>query len=823
MISQLTNFNKHVINTLMRTAILRLHDKRFYVSDILHKLESTYSVSLSRGRFDDLFMTRPTRDIVAPLDLFEQVIAVMFAYDDTVLTTSELVQLLNAMRVPLDQLQRFTKYGNPQEWYSAIHTHVLQSLHTNTLLFGREEFITNIMQTLTTHPYMILTGVRGIGKTSIVHELMRQYRTRTINCYYVEGSSITSIATLFSTFAHAVGVKSLGQEPVELRLGIVLQHYAHLVVIENFVTSALFPITTIITQFQQKFPHVKLVITGQPMSHGSVTPNGLVQYEVPPLTHDTIDSPAAKLFQHIFYARHTSVIAPAQLQYICQHTAGNPLQISLYANTLIIQYSNGTQQDIAQKFYTSLTSQESQLLTLLLSLPTAINNTFMAYVTSHIFALTQVTYNQLLQELIQRKIIIQLTNTNQYTIHDELRQLLQDIVTPSQITIMVEQVAQVMMRDTIVWDNDPKDEQFRFAAPEYTQLLQFIDALIMRAAITTATALLVTWHKLVIRYGLASEAILLLERITITRLPADLIPYYHLSIGTLYAERGMFDLALLHLTDARNTTLPHHAPALLAQITIQYTAVSLNYLAHDDRVFFEQLTNALHSHIADHQAPESMYILAGIYNQLAHLSFHMGNFIESLDFFRQAIVLLRDVNSTIVLSETLNNRALTLMMIGHISIARDTINDVIDQYTHYAMPLRTAQAQLRLALIAHYMNDIDTAQQALHDAIIPIIQFGNLKDILYFLDLHIGLLIHRKFYRDGIIIYQLSTRFRAERNVSRGDIFEHALATPLSIAHTELQQQPVANGLILHDQLDFYGTLVALRDKFHYAQPQANR
>ena len=58
------NFNKQAINTLMRTAILRLHDKHFYVTDILHKLETEYAVSLSRGRFDDLFMTRPTRDIV---------------------------------------------------------------------------------------------------------------------------------------------------------------------------------------------------------------------------------------------------------------------------------------------------------------------------------------------------------------------------------------------------------------------------------------------------------------------------------------------------------------------------------------------------------------------------------------------------------------------------------------------------------------------------------------------------------------------------------------------------------------------------------------
>lgn len=811
------NFNKQAINTLMRTAILRLHDKHFYVTDILHKLETEYAVSLSRGRFDDLFMTRPSRDIVAPLDLFEQVLTVMFGHDPYVLTTNELIQLLIAMRVPLDQLQRYTKYGTRQEWHKHINTLVLQSLQPNTLFFGREELLNSMLQTLVTHQYIELTGERGIGKTSLALELMKHYRTTTTNSYYIDGSAITSIATLFGAIAQAVGVKSLGQEPVELRLGVVLQHKPHLVVIDNVVEPSLFSRATIITQFQQKFPQIKLVITSQHYTNATHSSKELVHYEVPPLTYDTIDTPAAKLFQQIFYARHNITISEAQLLYICQQTAGNPMQISMYANTLAIHYVSGGNEGITQQFYENLTPSELQLITLLMIFPTAMNSTFFHYVAFHAFDFAQSPRDQLIQDLIQRKIVIQLAATNQYTIHDELRQLFRQVLNPSQITIVVDQIVHIFMCDTIIWDSDKQHRAFNFTAKEYIQLLAFIDYLIMHSLAHSATSLLVTWHRLLIRYGLASETIVLLERTHSATLPTALVPVYHLTMATLYAERGMFETALTCLTDARDMLPPDQALLLSAQIDIQNAAISLNYLTHDDLPLFAQLTNTLNSHIAILHTPTSTYVLTGVYNQLAHIHFHMGNFTESLEYNRLEIALLRSIKSSFMLTEALNNRSLILMMIGHISIARDTVTDAIDQYIRYEMPLRIAQAQLRLALIALYMNDISAAQHALHVAIMPIIQFGNLKDILYFLDLHIGLLVHLKLYQDGVILYQLATQFRTERNVSRGAVFERALATPLAVAAANLPPYPITAGFILHDTLDFYDTLVALRDKFHYA------
>ena len=117
------DIDKESINRIMRNALMRLHVQHIFVTDILNALAKDDRLKMTRVKFDDWFMTRPKRVIVAPMPIFVGVITVMFRYDARVLDYQELKELLDARCVPTTYIHRFARLlpAYDQESFFALY------------------------------------------------------------------------------------------------------------------------------------------------------------------------------------------------------------------------------------------------------------------------------------------------------------------------------------------------------------------------------------------------------------------------------------------------------------------------------------------------------------------------------------------------------------------------------------------------------------------------------------------------------------------------------------------------------------------------------
>jgi hypothetical protein len=228
-------FDKATTIALMRQAFSRLRSQRIYLADVLQALQQR-GIRVSRARFDDMFMTRPDRDIGPSLDVFTAVVAVLFDYDAHIFTADEFFELLVAVRVPISAVQSFSGYFEPAAWQEALQRYGFYTPKTTVqlALIGRNSVIDELNQLVIARSNLAVTGPAGIGKTAVAFELMRRYEAHHgQKSYYLDANGITSLAQLYEQLAFVFRVKPIANEPILLRLKMVLRNEQPYLFIDN--------------------------------------------------------------------------------------------------------------------------------------------------------------------------------------------------------------------------------------------------------------------------------------------------------------------------------------------------------------------------------------------------------------------------------------------------------------------------------------------------------------------------------------------------------------------------------------------------------------
>jgi hypothetical protein len=161
----------------MREIMRRLRLQHVFVVDILDAMAQR-DMPLTRARFDDMFLTRATRDVHIPLDVFHLFLQSCLSFDADVLRADEFLVLVNAARIPINQIQRYQRYFSLEEWQSALHSYGFRMrLFTppHTMVIGRDAILNRLYALMTKQRNMIISGPAGIGKTAVAIELLRRY------------------------------------------------------------------------------------------------------------------------------------------------------------------------------------------------------------------------------------------------------------------------------------------------------------------------------------------------------------------------------------------------------------------------------------------------------------------------------------------------------------------------------------------------------------------------------------------------------------------------------------------------------------------------
>ena len=110
---------KHVVIGLMRQVFVRLHEHSIYVADVIDALHG-HAVEITRTRFDDLFRTRPEREVNISVGLFTTVITVLFEFDTQIISAEDFFNLVIATRIPLLTINSFAHYFSTVLWQKEL-------------------------------------------------------------------------------------------------------------------------------------------------------------------------------------------------------------------------------------------------------------------------------------------------------------------------------------------------------------------------------------------------------------------------------------------------------------------------------------------------------------------------------------------------------------------------------------------------------------------------------------------------------------------------------------------------------------------------------
>ena len=780
-------FDKTTTITLMRQAFSRLRSQRIYLADVLQALQQR-GIRVSRARFDDMFMTRPDRDIGPSLNVFTAVVAVLFDYDAHIFTAEELFELMVAIRVPISAVQSFAGYFEPAAWQEALQRYGFYTPKTTVqlALIGRNSVIGELNHLVIARSNLALTGPAGIGKTAVAFELMRRYEAHHgQKSYYLDANGITSLAQLYEQLAFVFRVKPIANEPILLRLKMVLRNEQPYLFIDNVDDEDEFHLRpeTLIDQVIAHLPTVRCIVTSRKVGVVAQFP----QYQermLAPLQSDHIKSSACQLFMRIFTQAGGQHVEPEYVLESCQAVQGNPLLIGMIANAVALGPQALPKHDFVERTLAVLSPIEMRILGLLSLCTIPVTTRFLAMLATSVFGVSEENLSQQLDSLDQRRVIYRIKNDDDfYVVHAVIRQVLVRIVPEETYRTLLRDVVKSLGRVDISWEDARHDAITFYKTNDVILTLHMVMQLLQRAMTVEAATILINWHTLWGRHGLSTTAISQVERCMVVL--GDMHPLSaELSFvaGSLYSARGMFSLAMSYLQRTKRFTEQNAMPFLWGRVVIEIGMNALVDMDEFNTIPFAELCGYMDQAI--HYFSQNQYIswLARTHDMYAYMHFVKGNLRDALAHSDTALELFRAYGVTLGLLDASYNRGLILIAAGDFHDARQYLQFAQAEFTRLNIPMNIAGCALRLAAVnvlegkyAETRRDLQTAFDFLQRA-------GGLQDILYIMDIYSGLLMWQGKANDTLGLGALIQHFRAERRIYRGPMLDHVFQQQLAIA-----------------------------------------
>jgi tetratricopeptide (TPR) repeat protein len=812
-------FDKAQIIALMKQAFRRLRKLNVHVGDVIQTLNERHP-DMTRARFDDMFMTRPERDCTATLPLIADVIQVMYGYDAQLWSATDLLQLLIALRVPINQISLYSVYFWGDEWPRALQKYGMGTplLGASGGIVGREEIVQQLRQDMLQRRTIVLSGEAGVGKTALALELARMYEIHHHQrVYYLDVNQTASLSSFYMQLADAFQIKQMGNEPLLLRLKMVLATRQIYVVLDGLDGEAPLAAEVLLSQLVHHFPTMRCIVTTRLVGLAEYVPAG-VQYAVSSLASDRIYDPAPLLFLRVFRQAGGRYMPEQQILDICQQVRGNPLMLSMMANAVAgMSLESMPASPIAEMLHT-LTAVESQIVTLIVFSQRPIPRAFVELFLEPMHqTLVSTPVAATLADLARRGVIIAVEPDELYGVHVLIRQMWQRRLDAAQQLQCLHDIAQALLAVRREWEDDPSHIVPHLTSEVMNTVSQMVLLLLEHGQHQVAVQVLVHWHTLWIRHGFTLEAVEICERCLVFMPETDVLTMeLNYALGALYANRGAINMAHTYITRAYEQSHALGLPFWQAKISVERGLVGLYAVRASEDDLFHVFRQGIESAIQYFSDYGDVLWQARSYDMLAYMHFSVGQLRQALACNDIALQLFRDHGKSIGLWDAMWNRGLILMAVGDFPSARSYLQQARQIYQTIRLPINTAHCNLRLAAIAALDGDAPQTFEALAQAFEILHRVGGMQDLLYLMDIYCGYLMRVQRVHDTLLLAELSSRFREERQISRGAMLNHIMEQQLVQARQLAPLMPV-NEPLFHAEMNFYEVLTVMRSQLLHA------
>lgn len=807
-------FDKPTIIQLMKLAFHRLRPRQTYVQDVIDGLHQR-GIVLTRARFDDMFLTRPERDSTAPSEIFMHTVDVLFRHHSEIWNAEEFLRLAVAVRVPIDQIQQFSAYFPRQAWQSALQQYGFYPPVPNVAipLIGRDHILAHAREEMRQRQHIVFVGEAGIGKTAVALELMRQYEIiQGQRTYFFDISGVLSIGHLYQQLALIFQVKPLANEPILLRLKMVLETYDVYVLVDNADEQNPVSSIMLLRLMLQHFPALRFVITSRmaDLAERIAIPTSIT---IPPLRTDHDRATACQLFMRVFQQAGGRHIEAAHVLQACRSVDGNPLLIAMIANAWKDDANTIEPANSVLHAVRNLSPAEMRIVMFFSMCRLPVSLRFLQFISQQVFAISSYALPSLIDALEQRQVIYLVRgDADLYAVHAVIRHGVHSQMSRAAHNQILRDVATAALFIDARWEDIYHHTNSFVTSADVVVALHVVELLLDAQLVSEAVAMLVNWHTLWIRHGVTTDAMSLCERCD------SLLPSNHpqrielvFVLGSLYGHRGVIHLALTYLRLAIELAQTHDAPFVGARAAIEYGLNGLHDVDAMQHGLFAELCASLHQAITYFSETNKRTWQARAYDMLAFMYFSVGNLQRALEYSNRAITMFRDTGVTIGLLDAGYNRGLILMAIGDFADARTYLHHARQEFEHIAMPINMANCHLRLAAIHVLSGEIHETRDHLVETFRVLHRSGGMQDMLYIMDIYSALLMRNGASHETLVLSALCQQFRTERRIFRGAMLDQMVEQQLQMARTMVAQTSLT-ATIFHPQMTFYEVIGVIRD-----------
>lgn len=773
-------FEKKRINELMRTVLSRLRKRKIGVTDIVAILAKR-GIPLSRAHFDDLMTTRPERDSTLPLSAFRVFVDVIYAYDEKILSADELLDFINAMRVPVSGLAYFRNFVAPQDWASALTSYGLSVKQWSDPVIGREEDVTMLLRLLHAGTSVVLTGPTGVGKTAVATEVIRrsslEFGTKT---HYIDGRAITSISALNDVLC--VTFQLLMQENLvsALRIKQYLQNNIMRVVIDDFHDTENLTLRTIVRYLVNELPQlVVLITTSKKLLKADCTPMTLLKMGA--LPHDTDDSYASILIQRIVVESGAPQLSLTAIRKIRTLTHGSPLDIRMAT----IHYLS-TKQHLQTFFLSEISATALDYM----SVPARSLFDVLAFLDMHIpvhvlkafstelLGQTAKELDNSLHELDAAGFVLVVKGIGDVVVlQNTVRDALGGFQSPGRTAVLIQRLAVAMCAA------DGQHQSLTAAQSEHLDLqldvptiLAIIQIILNNNYVEIAAAVLLRWSNHCTRHGHLAKATVIAEQcIELLAVEHDMMSGLQRFLGELYGIRGLVPQSTVHFNAAMNDAMHRIDATAIAELRVVQVGVTFNQIQRGgdtQYVLALQHLDEAEAHFARIDAPDWV---GRTHMQRAEVLTYGGEQTEALKAINESIAVFEQLDLSEFQADALRMRGTISLAIGDYVSARQDMQRALEYYEESNQIIERLKCNLRLSMLLFVLDDAPAALAQLERGMQLMTFVGGYRYMFSAFDIFGGILRRYGDAQSAATLRKRTDVFRDEVQMYRSPVLDQII------------------------------------------------
>lgn len=810
-------YDKPQIIRIMREIMRRLRLKQVFVVDILDAMAQR-DMPLTRARFDDMFLTRATRDVHIPLDVFHLFFAIVFDYDADILRADEFLELVNAVRIPINQIQRYQRYFSQKEWQSALHSYGFRTrllMHPHTMVIGRDAILNRLYALMTKQRNIVISGPAGIGKTAVVIELLRRYEmSHGQPLFYLDVRPIKTLAQLYEQLATLFHVKPITNEPILLRLQLVMQRTFVYVVLEHIdECDTGISANVIMTHIRAHLPMLRCIAISRTV--GILGQQREYHEEViPALDTAHLRASACQLFMQIYQQAGGRSIRAAYVLESCQAVQGNPLFICMIANAVANAADVTNTDDVVRNNINQLDRIDKQIVMLLSMSASPMTQRFLTLIAPHTWGMNANGLLNRLMRLTQRRIVYEVGSDAQMRIgvNVVIRQVVIHHLSPDETHTLLSRIASAIHQLDVRWEVVTGTHGVLSETSDLWCVLECATLMLTYKMHPETAHLLIVGRTMWVRHGLSDDAIPLAEAcISAIDDAHPLVPELLFTMGSLYSARGMISLALAYLRRAYAEALYRQQLPLVCRIAAEIGMNGVIDTSTPPIITYDTICAYLDAAVTFLQSHDDLVLRASVLDLYAYVCLSAGDSQRAVALNDDALFLYTQCESAHGLIEAQFNRGLIYMTRGEFDVAQPALVYAKAEYARLQIDIGQAQCNLRLAAIAVLSGDAQQTRTLLAAAIDPLQRGGGLQDMLYVMDIYSGMLLLQGAFHETLLLCERVEHFRGERHIFRGKQLEAIFQQQRQRASQHVDISALDRTHVLA-QLTFYDVIRLIRD-----------